>query len=28
LNTDADLDADGIIQLNGVLSGDAVLMFL
>jgi Ca2+-binding RTX toxin-like protein len=28
LNTDADLTADGIIQLNGVPSGDAVLMFL
>jgi Ca2+-binding RTX toxin-like protein len=28
LNTDADLAADGIIQLNGVLSGDSVLMFL
>jgi Ca2+-binding RTX toxin-like protein len=28
LNTDADLAADGVIQLNGVPSGDAVLMFL
>ena len=28
LNTDADLAADGMIQLNGVLSGDSVLMFL
>jgi Ca2+-binding RTX toxin-like protein len=28
LNTDADLDADGVIQLSGVLSGDSVLMFL
>jgi Ca2+-binding RTX toxin-like protein len=28
LNTDADLTADGVIQLNGVTSGDAVLMFL
>ena len=28
LNTDADLTADGTIQLNGVLSGDSVLMFL
>jgi len=28
LNTDADLTVDGIIQLNGVTNGDAVLMFL
>ena len=28
LNTDADLAADGMIQLSGVLSGDSVLMFL
>jgi Ca2+-binding RTX toxin-like protein len=28
LNTDADLAADGVIQLNGVLSGNSVLMFL
>jgi Ca2+-binding RTX toxin-like protein len=28
LNTNADLAADGIIQLSGVLSGDSVLMFL
>jgi Ca2+-binding RTX toxin-like protein len=28
LNTNADLAADGMIQLNGVLSGDSVLMFL
>ena len=27
-NTDADLAADGMIQLSGVLSGDSVLMFL
>ena len=28
LNTNADLTVDGIIQLNGVTNGDAVLMFL
>jgi serralysin len=28
LNTNADLTVDGIIQLNGVQSGDAVMMFL
>ena len=28
LNTDADLAADGMIQLSGVLLGDSVLMFL
>jgi Ca2+-binding RTX toxin-like protein len=28
LNTDADLTVDGVIQLNGVTNGDAVLMFL
>ena len=28
LNTNADLTVDGIIQLNGVPTGDAVLMFL
>jgi hypothetical protein len=28
LNTNADLAADAIVQLNGVLSGDSVLMFL
>jgi hypothetical protein len=28
LNTDADLAADGIIQLNGVPSGDSLVMFL
>ena len=28
LNTNADPSADGIIQLNGVQSGDAVMMFL
>ena len=28
LNTDADLAADGMIQLSGVLSGNSVLMFL
>ncbi len=28
LNTNADLTVDGIIQLNGVPSGDAVMMFL
>jgi Ca2+-binding RTX toxin-like protein len=28
LNTNADLAADGIIQLSSVLSGDSVLMFL
>ena len=27
-NTNADLNAEGIIQLNGVINGDAVLMFL
>ena len=27
-NTDADLAADGMIQLSGVLSGDSVSMFL
>ena len=27
-NTDADLVADGMIQLSGVVSGDSVLMFL
>ena len=28
LNTNADLTVDGVIQLNGVTNGDAVLMFL
>ena len=28
LNTNADLAADAIVQLNGVLSGDSVLIFL
>ena len=28
LNTNADMAADATIQLNGVLSGDSVLMFL
>ena len=28
LNTDADLAADGMIQLSGMVSGDSVLMFL
>ena len=28
LNTNADLTVDGIIQLNGVQSGDAVMMLL
>jgi Ca2+-binding RTX toxin-like protein len=27
-NTNADLNAEGVIQLNGVINGDAVLMFL
>jgi serralysin len=28
LNTNADLAVDGVIQLNGVTNGDAVLIFL